>query len=183
MTLKIKLVSATFALILLFNLQNAPDVHAGAAASCFKAIKEEQLKAREQKQMNSQLFDASRSGNLDQVNFLLGKGANPNYHRIHYLTRHTYKSMSTISVAIKNGHTEVVKALMNAGGKPYTPPRYSSSKYTSNIELAVSSGKIELVELLLNTGQFPSSYIKKAALRAKKQGKIQIYETIENYLA
>ncbi len=67
-----------------------------------------------------ELWDAARNSDVSKVKSLLARGANPN-HPIYYPLRNerganpNHPGYYTLYIACRNGHLEIVKALVEAG--------------------------------------------------------------------
>ena len=107
-------------------------------------------KAELQYSLNMGLLKASRSGDIDQVSFLLKKGANPNTQPVSYKGNGeiSYKGDTPLLLAAKGGHKEAVTALLEAG----SDPNKSGWQEQTAIVAAIHSANFELVPLLVKAG-------------------------------
>ena len=93
---------------------------------------------------NEMLRSASKEGNTDEVRRILSKGmVDVNCDFEDY--------WSSMLVAVVQGHIEVLKLLLNAGGNPNQEGRYG---YTP-LHCAASSNRKDIVQLLLENGAEP----------------------------
>lgn len=93
-----------------------------------------------QKNLNNQLLDACSEGDLEKVQTSLQRGANLNY-----------QGGRALEEAVREGHLEVAKALLDEGIRIKDKYRFSYL-----IQLAHDDGHQEIVELL-NLHQFQRS--------------------------
>lgn len=144
-------------------------VYAGGGCSCLDSIEDK-------------LYRAAERGDRHTVEQLLEQGANPNDFHITSATLIRTTGQWVIGVAAENGHTEVVKALYEAGAY-LVPNRHSGSRsYTSVLECAMYSGKLDLIEFLVQSGDFSREELIKARQKARREGWTDIYNMISNYI-
>jgi ankyrin repeat protein len=112
------------------------------------------------------LMIAAAEGDLPLVTALLSHGAL-------YSSRAADGSFP-LSVAVYNGHADVVSALLDAGEKPDTDLSDDDS-YTTPLIIAASYGNLPLVTTLLSHGALPSS--------RDKDGSFPLYVAAYNFRA
>ena len=112
------------------------------------------------------LMIAAAEGDLPLVTALLRHGAL-------YSSRATNGSFP-LSLAVYNGHADVVSALLDAGEKPDTDLSDDDS-YTTSLIIAASYGNLPMVTTLLSHGALPSS--------RDKDGSFPLYMAAYNFSA
>jgi ankyrin repeat protein len=89
---------------------------------------------------DGQLRNASNNGELERVQELLARGADPN-------TPNKYGG-TALSLAAENGHVEVIRVLLAAGADPH----FRTKDTCTALSLAVMRGQEAAVTSLLNAG-------------------------------
>src|SRR3990167_7080386 len=96
--------------------------------------------------MDQNLIEACKVGNLELIEDLLSKGANPNIIDIY--------NQSPLFWPCYNGHTEVVKELLSCDKK--IDPNIIDSEGATPLFWAASKGCLDIVRILLENGTDPN---------------------------
>ena len=123
--------------------------------------------------MNSDLIDACKSGNAEQVNNLLTTGTDPN--------QTDDNGGSPLFWALFSGYLKIVKLLLKAGADPN---QSDVTRYYTPLFWASFKGYLEIVELLLKAGADPNKANNNGAAPlfwASRNGHLEMVKLLKSY--
>ena len=131
---------------------------------------------------NDKLIQAAEKGNLQEVQAALAEGADIN--GIVIMKKHgmSVKGPTPLKAASRNGHTEVVKYLLNKGAEINAKANTTQS---TALMIASENGYTEIVRILLDKGadvnvKAKIDNVEYTALKmAKKNGHKEVVEILE----